>query len=207
MTKNKPTTQAPAPPPKKSYTWLYALIGIASVLIILQSLGIFKSIDRSQSTGWMDLKSAEYENRKMPERRPEKPNPNVDATLQEIASEFQGKIFTDIRTANTEKGWGLSDDEAKFYDEMRERYSHANTNWLGLVKRSYSTYKIVKEIFGGSTDAVSMLQDARKAAAIYNEIQSKFGIPAIESQNFAETSKGRSLSDWAYFIESKISNR
>jgi hypothetical protein len=139
----------------------------------------------------------------MPERRPEKSSPQLESTLQEIASEFEGQVFSDIRTANTEKGWGLSEDEAKFYDDMKDRYSKASNNWLGLVKRSYATYKIVKEAFGGSADVASVIQDTHKAYSVYNNFQKLFGVSTADSQQFAQSGQGRTISDWANFIESK----
>lgn len=195
------TPATPTPQGNGSRKWLLGILGFASILIILQFLGIFKSVERARATGWMDLKSAEYQNRPMPERRPEKPNPHVEATLQEVASEFEGQVFSDIRTANNEKGWGLTDDEAKFYDDMRGRYGNKASNWLGLVKKSYSTYRMVKEAFGGSADVMSMLKDAQTAANIYTQLNQEFGISPAESHNFAQSGRGQKLSDWANFVE------
>ena len=117
-----PPMQPESPPhSSNSRVWLLGVLGVASLLIILQTFGIFKTFDRSTSTGWIDMKSDEYMNKPMPKKTPEKPTPVVEATLQEIAGEFEGPVFSDIRTANSQKGWGLSNDEAKFYDDMRER--------------------------------------------------------------------------------------
>jgi hypothetical protein len=203
--KRKPinhTQQQPLPEKSNARIWLLGILGIGSLLIILQFLGIFKSVNSASTTGWMDLKSAEYQNRPMPELRPEKPNPNVEATLQEVAAEFEGQVFSDIRTANNEKGWGLSDDEAKFYDDMRGRYAGQSSNWLSLVKKSYSTYRLVKEAFGGSSDISAILKDANSAANIYAQLNQQFGISPTESHNFAQTAQARRISDWANFVES-----
>ncbi len=202
--KRKPVNHTePQPLPQKSNfrIWLLSILGIGSLLIVLQFLGIFKSVNRASATGWMDLNSAEYQNRPMPELRPEKPNPNVEATLQEVAAEFEGQVFSDIRTANNEKGWGLSEDEAKFYDDMRGRYSGQSSNWLSLVKKSYSTYRLVKEAFGGSSDISAILKDANSAANIYAQLNQQFGISPTESHNFAQTAQARRISDWANFVE------
>jgi hypothetical protein len=198
--KQKPAN--PTPHKNNSRAWFLGILGIASILIVLQFFGIFKSVDRASATGWMDLKSAEYQNRPMPERRAEKPNPNIDATLQEVATEFEGQVFSDIRTANAEKGWGLSDDEAKFYDDMRSRYAGRGSNWLGLVKKSYSTYSMVKNAFGGSSDVAAILKDAQSAANIYAQLNQEFGISPSESHNFAKSTQALKLSDWANFVES-----
>ena len=190
-----------APEQSNSRFWLFGIIGVASLFIILQALGIFKTIQTARTTTSIDLNSAEYQNRPMPQIRAEKPNPHVDATLMELASEFEGPIFSDIRTANTEKGWGLTDDEAKFYDDMRERYSNKGSNWLGVVKKSYSTYRTVKEAFGGTADVVSMVKDAQTASKIYTQLNQQFGISPSESHNFAQSGQAHSLSDWANFVE------
>lgn len=190
------------PQKSNSRVWLLGIFGLASLLIILQIFGIFKTVDRARTTGWMDLNSTEYQNRPMPQRRTEKPNPHVEATLQEVAAEFEGPVFSDIRTANSQKGWGLSDDEAKFYDDMRERYANKSANWLGLVKKSYSTYRMVKEAFGGSADIGSMVKETQTAVNIYQELSQQFGISPAESHKFAQSGQGRRISDWANFVES-----
>lgn len=201
----KRTPPPPAPLPEQSNTryWLLGIMGFASVLIILQLTGIFKTIDRTQSSGWMDLKSAEYQNRPRPEIRPERPQPHVEATLSEIASEFEGPIFSDIRTANQEKGWGLTDDEAQYYDRMRQQYGGASNNWLGVVKKSYSTYRTVKEALGGSADAVSIIKDARQALGFYNRLNEMYGISPNESAHFAQSPQAQTAGDWAAFVESR----
>jgi hypothetical protein len=201
----KGTSQQHQPAPSKNNAryWLLGIIGFAGLLISLQITGIFKTIDRTQSSGWMDMKSAEYQNRQMPERRPEHPQPQVEATLSEIASEFEGQIFSDIRTANQEKGWGLTDDEAQYYDRMRQQYKGTSTNWLGVVKKSYLTYRTVKEALGGSADAVSIIKDANQAMGFYNRLNETFGISPNESANFAQTTQAQTAGDWAAFVESR----
>jgi hypothetical protein len=191
----------PAPQKKNYIPILMAAVGIISLFVILQAFGIFKTFETSSTEGWIDLKSPEYQNRPMPVRRAEKPNPNVEATLQEIASEFEGKVFSNIQTANSQKGWGLTDDEAEYYDRMRLRYANNTSNWLGLVKRSYNTYRNVKEIFGGSADLSALVNDAQYAMTIYNKLQEIYGISTAESKDFALSGQGKNISDWASFVE------
>ena len=201
----KNTNQNSNGKPRASNTrfWLLGILGIGSLLVVLQSLGIAKSIGRAHTEGWIDMKSNEYQNRPMPQRVAEKLRPEVDATLGEIATEFEGKVFDNISTANHEKGWGLTDDEAKYYDAVRQRYNGAPQNWLGLVKKSYSTYRAVKETFGGSADVASMLKDGQSAMNIYGKLNEIFGISPSESDNFAKSGRAHNLSDWAYFVESR----
>ena len=182
------------------YLLLFVLGGI-SLFVILQTFGIFKTIDTDRSVNNIDLNSVEYQNKPMPKKQAERPRPHVEATLTEIAAEFEGKVFSDIRTANEQKGWGLTDDEAKYYDEMRHRYASTDNNWLNLVKKSYSTYRTVKEMFGGSADASAMLQDVQSAASVYSKITQSYGIPKAELEQFAQSKQGVNVSDWASFIE------
>lgn len=180
---------------------LLFFLGIISLFVIFQKFGIYKTIDTGRTVNDIDLNSAEYQNKPMPKRQAERPRPHVEATLTEIAAEFEGKVFSDIRTANEQKGWGLTDDEAKYYDDMRHRYASTDNNWLGLVKKSYSTYRTVKEMFGGSADAAAMLQDVQSAASIYSKITQSYGIPKAELEQFAQSKQGVNVSDWASFIE------
>jgi hypothetical protein len=181
--------------------FLLFLLGGISLFVILQTFGIYKTVDTGRVVNDIDLNSAEYQNKPMPKRQPERPRPHVEATLTEIAAEFEGKVFSDIRTANEQKGWGLSDDEAKYYDEMRKRYASTDNNWLSLVKKSYSTYRTVKEMFGRSADVATMLQDAQSAASIFNKMTQFYGIPKAELEQFAQSKQGVEVSDWASFIE------
>ena len=191
------------PQPKPTRYWLWGIVAFASILIVLQATGIFRTINKTQTSGWIDMKSDEYQNKTMPERRPERPQPQVEATLQEIASEFEGPIFSDISTANQEKGWGLTDDEAHYYDRMRQQYGGNSNNWLNIVKKSYSTYRVVKEALGGSTDAVSILKDARQAMGFYNRLNEMYGISPNQSANFAQTPQAQTAGDWAAFVETR----
>jgi hypothetical protein len=200
--KNRQPHSAPQPKSNSSSGYLLLFVlGIISLFVIFQKFGIYKTIDTGRTVNDIDLNSAEYQNKPMPKRPPERSRPHVEATLTEIAAEFEGKVFSDIRTANEQKGWGLTDDEAKYYDEMRHRYASTDNNWLGLVKKSYSTYRTVKEMFGGSADAAAMLQDVQSAASIYSKITQSYGIPKAELEQFAQSKQGVNVSDWASFIE------
>ena len=187
--------------PKKSYGLLLVLGGI-SLLIVMQAFGVFKTVEKEQTTSWVDVKSGAYENRKMPtvRARNEASVRAVDGVLSEIKGEFEAPVFTDIRTANEQKGWGMSDDEAKFYDDMKTRYGATQNNWLGVVKRANATYKVLNDIFGTS-NVPAVLQDARSSSQVFDKIQQYFGISAVDCLNFAQSGRAQRLSDWANFIE------
>ena len=189
-----------AEPPSKGISWFTILLGIASILIILQTFGIFKTVDKSNTSSWVNVKSAEYENKPMPKHREEKVSADVNTVLSDIQSEFEAPIFTDIRTANEQKSWGLTDDEAKFYDDMRRRYGDTKDNWWGVVRRANSTYKIVNDIFGTS-NVPTTLKDAHTSALVFQKLQQYFGISTLESLNFAQSGNAQRLSDWANFVE------
>jgi hypothetical protein len=199
----RPTTpQHPAhEEPKKSYGLLLVLGGI-SLLIVMQAFGVFKTVESEKTTSWVDVKSGAYENRKMPtiRARNESSVKAVDGVLSEIRGEFEAPVFTDIRTANEQKGWGMSDDEAKFYDDMKTRYGATQNNWLGVVKRANATYKVLNDIFG-TPNVPSVLNDARSSSQVFDKIQQYFGISAMDCLNFAQSGRAQRLSDWANFIE------
>lgn len=191
---------------KGGFPWLLFIVGIASMLIVLQVFGIFKTVDSEHKATVMDVHSGEYENRQISQERLknlEKPTPEVDGVLKSIKEEYESPIFTDIRTANDNNNWGLADDEAKFYDDMRIRYGGTRDNWLGVVQRANSTYKAIKEIFGGRSDVEAVLQDPRAAATVFGRIQQYFGISTLDCLNFAQSGRATHLSDWANFVEGK----
>ena len=191
---------------KGGFPWLLFIVGIASILIVLQVFGIFKTVDTEHKATVIDVRSGEYENRQIPKERLEnleKPTPEVDGVLQSIKDEYESPVFTDIRTANDQNNWGLTDDEAKFYDDMRIRYGGTRDNWLGVVQKANSTYKAVKEIFGGRSDVAAVLQDSRAATTVFGRIQQNFGISTLDCLNFAQSGRATHLSDWANFVEGK----
>lgn len=205
--KRQPTTHKQYTPEEKApFPWLLFIVGIASMLIVLQVFGIFKTVDSEHKATVMDVRSGEYENRQISKERLknlDKPTPEVDGVLNSIKEEYESPVFTDIRTANDHNNWGLADDEAKFYDDMRIRYGGTRDNWLGVVQRANSTYKAVKEIFGGRSDVGAVLQDSKAAATVFGRIQQNFGISTLDCLNFAQSGRATHLSDWANFVEGK----
>ena len=180
---------------------LLGITGIASVLILLQILGVFNSFDKTRSTTAIDMNGADYQNRPMSVRRAEKPNAQTEATLQEIAEEFQGPVFSDIHSANAQKGWGLSDDQAKYYEDMRRLYGKNSQNWLSKVRTAYDTYQTVQTIFGGTSDVSMALQDAQRTPQIFQQLKDLFGLPISTSQMLQKNGANK-VSDWANYIES-----
>ena len=187
-----------------SANFLYVLFGFASVLVVLQAFGIFKTFDRQHTATILDVKNAAYENRPAPEFRAARGSENVDAVLSSIKTEYESPVFTDIQKANESNNWGLTDDEAKFYDDMRRRYGATKDNWLGVVQRANATYRAVQSIFGTS-DVASLLKDGRAAADAFARIQQTFGISTLDCLNFYQAGRANTLRDWANFVESRRS--
>ncbi len=185
---------------KKSYgIWL--ILGGVSLLIVMQAFGIFKTVDKEKTTSWVDVKSDAYARRPMPVIKARgEATKAVDGVLAEIKGEFESPVFMDIRTANEQKGWGMTDDEAKFYDDMKVRYGDTHDNWLGVVRRANGTYRVVKDIFG-TPNVSSVLQDARTSSMIFDKIHQYFGVSPMDCLNFAQSGRAQRLSDWANFIE------
>jgi hypothetical protein len=197
------TPQHPVHEESKSGFGIWLLLGGVSLLIVMQAFGVFKTVDSEKTTSWVDVKSGAYENRKMPTIRAARNEASVkavDGVLSEIKGEFEAPVFTDIRTANEQKGWGMPDDEAKFYDDMKTRYGATQNNWLGVVKRANATYKVLNDIFG-TPNVPAILNDARSSAQVFDKIQQYFGISAMDCLNFAQSGRAQRLSDWANFIE------
>ena len=180
---------------------LMGVAGIASVLLLLQILGVFNTFDKTRSTSAIDMNGSDYQNRPMQARRAEQPNAQTEATLQEIADEFQGPVFEDIHTANSQKGWGLSDDQAKYYDDMRKLYGKNSPNWLSMVRQANDTYRTVQSIFGGTSDVSLILQDANRTQQIFQQLKDLFGLSIQTSQTLQKNGANK-VSDWARYIES-----
>lgn len=215
MNRNQPNQRPQMPPPpqvasqagKTSFGRLIMLgvLLIVAVMLVLQAMGV-PIAQRSESSGsWVNHQSEAYQSRTYESRKrrtPEAASPATERTLQEIANTFAGEVFSDIRTTNEQKGWGLSDEEAKFYEHLHQRYSRdakTGQNWLNTIRHGRGVYQMVHDIFDGKEDVRDLLTDTQKAAAIYNELQEVFGIPIAELRTQAQ--RARKLSEWAAFVE------
>jgi hypothetical protein len=181
----------------KSNFWtilFFAIIGIGSILVICQFFGI-KSFERGETTIKIDHTAPEHSNRKMVHHRQDDSEKRAETTLKNIAEEFKGPVYANIRTANLNNNWGLSDDEAKFYDGLRSSKAadpNVSENWLGKVKKAHQTYSTIKEMFGGKADA-------QTAMRTMSQINRLYGISMQELKAFAPNAK--SVGDWANYIE------
>jgi hypothetical protein len=184
------------------------LIGIISLMVIFQFFGM-KSLLREEKTTWVNNQEAseKHQPRKVAQHtQHSEADDNADKTLKSIAKEFHGPTYGNIRTANVQNNWGLSDDEAKFYDGLRTAKNADATaeNWLSKVKKAHQTYKTVKEVFGGKSDVQAMMQDAQSAVKTMNQLNRIYGISIRELETFAPQAK--TLSDWAHYIENNKAN-
>lgn len=215
MNRNQPNQRPQMPPPPqvapqtgKTSVGRLLMLGIlliVAVMLVLQAMGV-PIAQRSESSGsWVNHQSEEYQSRTYASRQhraPETPSPATERTLQEIANTFAGEVFSDIHTTNEQKGWGLSDEEAKFYEHLHQRYSRdakTGQNWLNTIRHGRGIYQTVHDIFEGKEDVRELLTDAQKSVGIYKELQDVFGIPIAESRLHAQ--RARKLSEWAAFVE------
>ncbi len=202
--KSKESTPEAAP---KMPVLLIGILGIAALLFVLQFFGIFKTIDTTRTTSAVDIHSPEYQNAKMVARRPEKPSAEVESTINDIAQEMNGPVFSDIRTANTQRGWGLSDDQARYYDLLKTKTNTKSTNWLSEARKAFQLYNSVKSVISPDGIPVSQaLNEPPKLQALLQALQQNFNIPAKESFTFASQNKPQNISDWAMFVHQHNSN-
>jgi hypothetical protein len=211
MSRNQPN-QLPPPPQiateqRTSFgkVLMLGILVVVAVMLVLQATGV-PIAQRTESSGsWVSRESETYQNHTYESRKhrvAEVPSAATERTLQEIANEFQGEVFSDLSTTNEQKGWGLSNEEAKFYEHLHQRYSHdakTGQNWLNTIRHARAIYQTIHDIFEGNESVKSMLDDAKRANSIFIEIQETFGIPISESRQFAP--RARNLSDWAAFAE------
>jgi hypothetical protein len=182
----------------------FAIIGIGSIMVIFQFFGS-KIFERHESVIAVDPNSPEPKYKKVSHHRQadaDNSDKNAEKTLKSIAEEFKGPIYNNIRTANLNNNWGLSDDEAKFYDGLRSAKTadpNVSENWLGKVKKAHQTYSTIKEMFGGKADVQGMMDDAQTAMRTMNQINKLYGISMQELKAFAPQAK--SVGDWANYIE------
>ncbi len=172
------------------------------LLFVLQQFGI-KSVYRSDTTARIDHNSAEYQNRAMPKRRAAEANPVVEQTMQELAQEFEGSAFSNISSANEQKGWGLSDDQAQYYDKIRTKVQQTgqnDQNWLNRIRAANSIYQRVQTLLNGA-DMKALAQPSRQSDSFFNELQKQFHVSVADSRNFAP--RAQSVSDWAAFVEQR----
>ena len=195
--------------PQKSKTpvILIGALGIAALLFVLQFFGIFKTIDTQRTTSDVDIHSPEYQNQKMAPRRIEKPSAEEESTIQDIAQEMKGPVFSDIRTANTQRGWGLTDDQARYYDILKTKTDTKNTNWLSEARSAFQLYSAVKSVISpDGTSASQILTDPKRLQTMTQAVYQNFKIPVNETSSFATVSKPQNISDWTLFVHDHIAN-
>ncbi len=187
---------------------LFSVLGFVSFLFLLQFFGIFKTIDTQRATSEVDIHSPEYQNQKMATRRAEKPNAEVESTINDIAQEMNGPVFSDIRTANTQRGWGLTNDQARYYDILKTRIGTKNTNWLSETRSAFQLYSAVKSVISPDGAPVSqILNDPKQLQTMLESVNQNFKIPINETSSFATVSKPQNISDWALFVHDHNTNR
>ena len=192
--------QQPKEPSRSSF--LPMLLGIASLLVILQAFGLFKTIDNEKTTSEIDMRSGKYLNQTMPARQAKIESSQEKETLKAIAEAFEGNIYSDIRTANTQENWGLSEDEAHFYERIKQYYQGTG-QWLNLVKQSRQVYQRVKAIFGGQAQTQKAISNPQQLAHISNLMAQYFNIDTQQVIAFAQSGQGEKISDWAFWIMTK----
>ena len=186
---------------------LIGVLGFVALLFLLQFFGIFKTIDTQRATSEVDIHSPEYQNEKMATRRAEKPSAEVESTINEIAQEMNGPVFSDIRTANTQRGWGLTEDQARYYDILKNRVGTKNTNWLTNARSAFQLYSNVKSVISPDGVPVSqILNDPKQLQTMIQSVNQNFKIPVKETTLFTTVNKPQNISDWALFVYDHTTN-
>ncbi len=120
-------------------------------------------------------------------------------------------------TARQMKEMGLSDDEIKYYKEVKKEVSLTEKakdaqDWFYVLKASASTYGKVKSLVqdlgdrGDDENVNAMLEDNSTSSDFYKKLESTFNISKDEAEAFANLGK-KKVSDWAKFIEEKTAEQ
>lgn len=200
-----------------AFKWtLIFVLALFALLFILQKLGV-KSVYTKEVSTSVDFNSPEYQQREMVKSSAPKDETAVDNTLQDIAKQFAGEVFSDPRErekaqANIER---LTEDEKKFYSTVKKEHSMSDQlrdaeNWLNILRASRNTYREVQDIFGAAGqgaapetktgDLSGLLSDSAASELAFDKLRKVFGIPEAESRKFAAQGN-KSVSDWAGWIE------
>lgn len=200
-----------------AFKWtLIFVLALFALLFILQKLGV-KSVYTKEVSTSVDFNSAEYQQREMVKSSAPKDETAVDNTLQDIAKQFAGEVFSDPRErekaqANIQR---LTEDEKKFYSTVKKEHSMSDQlrdaeNWLNILRASRNTYREVQDIFGAAGqgaapetktgDLSGLLSDSAASELAFSKLRNVFGIPEAESRKFA-AGGNKSVSDWAGWIE------
>ncbi len=184
---------------------IFALLLI--VYFVLQSLGV-DSMKRSEEVSFLDRSNGPSE----PIRRDSRYDESTDAVVKELAERFAD---SDERMTNTKalREKGLSEEEAKFYKNVKQSKSDDNLSaaeWVGILQGSLKTYNTLKAIFD-EADGVEnkevneqtiefVFSNPTIKTTVFNEIEQHFGIPNSTLNAFAARGS-RALSDWATFVD------
>lgn len=184
--------------------------------------GSFRIMEKTEEVTILDGKTSSKKYKELDRKEKEKPiekrdgwnkksgeKLNTDNVLGKLARTYsKGRE----ETARQMKEMGLSDDEIKYFNEVKEEETltekiSSAKDWFQFLKTSASTYGKVKTFvneLGGteSSDVNELLEDRKSSNEFYENLEKAFGISETEAKAFSSLGK-KKISDWAKFIEEK----
>ena len=98
-------------------------------------------------------------------------------------------------------GWGLTDDQARYYDLLKTKVNIKNANWLSETRNAFQLYNTVKSVISPDGTPVSeILNQPPRLQALMQALQQSFNIPAKETFSYASQNKPQNISDWTLFV-------
>ncbi len=192
--------------------WFSLIAGLLIFGYILVKYGGCHPMERTETTELVNNPGAEWGEQRQAYKSGNKKSKSVDPVLEQIAKQFSNGKNPDYRALRQE---GMTDDEANFYDQLKEEYRGKigrAKNWYKVLKTAKSTYESVADVFADatgqpaetlrSTDLQAILDNPEKSAKLFNQFARRFNKSSGEIEDFARQAPGR-LSDWAIWLESE----
>ena len=199
---------------KRSLLGPIEIVSIIAGLAILAYLGFKGGGKVAERTETVIVHDKPRDVRKKPSVfKDEAPDQSVEIMLQELADHFSDKSQSkQSKTATAQPTKQIPQDEAKFYDRIKEKESlsdkvRSTADWLRVLRASQKTYSKVRDILNESSDGTSYtddlneaLQDESATDAFYRNLSDSFGISKKDIEAFGRKGK-TAVSDWAEYIQ------
>lgn len=173
----------------KKYEMVLGVISLLFIAYVLtKQYGCFLVNKTETEVQWTDGSS--HDNLRPSEQKEEEVSQEEEAAFRELAALFANKNLS--RSEGEMRRMGLDKDERDYYKNLRENYAFEDmNNWFKILKTAGKTYQNMQNVFNE--------EQPQDGEDFYQSLESRFGIPAALSRDFAEQGKEK-VSDWALFV-------
>ncbi|NJL74513.1 MAG: hypothetical protein HC892_05200 [Saprospiraceae bacterium] len=180
---------------------------------VLERLGI-DNVKRTEELAWLDRPNGPEAPIKRNDRQDEATDKKVDKVLNDLEEQFSDPAGSNGRRVPSNTALkGLSEDEAKYYQDLEQRANKDGmtaAEWVQLAQTSLKTYRQVKAIFDkvdgkienqvNESHIENILSDLELKDIAFAALERQFNVSRAKLEAFSQ-SGNRAVADWTNFIQ------